>query len=75
MKNWLYKQSTLVKVLLLLIPFINWIVELALRWTEFKKKGEVIRLVAAILAIPFGIVMGWIDLVCILLTNKVALDK
>ncbi len=40
MKNWLYKQSALVKVLLLLIPFINWIVELALRWTEFKKKAK-----------------------------------
>ena len=68
--TWFNKQSRLVQFLLLLIPFVNWIVELAVRWGTYFKKGGIIRLVICILTIPFGIIFGWVDLVWVLLFRR-----
>ncbi len=64
------KLPRLAQILLLLIPGVNWVVEILVRWSTWLKKGGLIRLVICILVtIPSGIVFGWIDLVCILLTK------
>ena len=56
------------QIILLLIPGVNWITEILVRWSTYLKKGGLIRLVVCILVtIPSGIVFGWIDLVWILL--------
>ena len=66
--TWFNKQSRLVQIILLLIPGVNWITEILVRWSTYLKKGGLIRLVVCILVtIPSGIVFGWIDLVWILL--------
>ena len=39
MDKWFHKQNKLVQVLLLLIPFVNWITEVLVRWSAFLKKG------------------------------------
>ena len=68
--TWFNKQSRLVQILLLLIPVVNWITELYVRWTTWLKKGGLIRLIVCILVtVPSGIVFGWIDLVWVLLFN------
>jgi hypothetical protein len=73
--KWFKQQSKLVKLLLLLIPFVNWIVELVVRWDTFFKKGGLLRLAICILVtIPSGIVFGWIDLVWIILFDKLFLQ-
>ncbi len=72
--TWFNKQSRLVQLLLLLIPFVNWIVELVVRWSTFIKKGGFIRLIICILTIPFGIIFGWVDLVWVLLFKKLFLQ-
>ena len=72
--TWFNKQSRLVQILLLLIPFVNWIVELAMRWGTYFKKGGIIRLVICILTIPFGIIFGWVDLVWVLLFKRLFLQ-
>lgn len=72
--TWFNKQSRLVQILLLLIPFVNWIVELAVRWGTYFKKGGIIRLVICILTIPFGIIFGWVDLVWVLLFKRLFLQ-
>lgn len=38
--TWFNKQSRLVQVLLLLIPVVNWITEIVVRWSTFLKKAE-----------------------------------
>jgi hypothetical protein len=72
MEKWFNQQSLLVKLLLLLIPGVNYVVEILLRWGQWSKKQSVIRLVLAIIAtVPTGIALGFIDLIVVLLTGKV----
>lgn len=72
--TWFNKQSRLVQILLLLIPGINWICEIFVRWTTYLKKGGLIRLVISIITIPFGMIFGWVDLVWVLLFKKLFLQ-
>ena len=69
--TWFNKQSRLVQLILLLIPGINWVVEIVCRWTTWNKKGGLLRLIICVLVtIPSGIVIGWIDFVWVLLFGK-----
>ncbi len=71
MDTWFHKQSKLVQVLLLLIPVVNYIVEILVRWSAFFKKGGALRLVICIIVtIPTGIIIGWLDAIWTLLFNK-----
>lgn len=73
--TWFNKQSRLVQILLLLIPGVNWFVEIVVRWSTFSKKGGLLRLIICILVtIPSGIVFGWIDLVWVLLFKRLFLQ-
>ena len=72
--TWFNKQSRLVQILLLLIPGVNWITEIVVRWSTWLKQGGILRLVICILVtIPSGIVFGWIDLVWFLFFKKFCL--
>lgn len=74
--TWFNKQSRLVQILLLLIPFVNWIVEIVVRWSAFLKKGGLLRLLLAIIVIPgIGVVLGWVDLIWILLFGHLIMAK
>ncbi len=71
MDAWFHKQSKLIQVILLLIPVVNYIVEILVRWSAFLKKHGVIRLVICIIVtIPTGIIIGWLDAIWTLLFNK-----
>ena len=73
--TWFNKQSRIVQILLLLIPGVNWITEIIVRWSTFSKKGGLLRLIICILVtIPSGIVFGWIDLIAVLLTKHLFLQ-
>ncbi|MCQ2792037.1 MAG: hypothetical protein MJ208_00775 [Bacilli bacterium] len=67
------KQSKLVKILLLLIPFVNWITELVTRWDYYSKKKTTASLIIALIVTFLGLPVGFIDCICILLTNNMAL--
>ena len=73
--TWFNKQSRLVQLLLLLIPGVNWITEIVVRWSTWAKKKGLLRLfVCIIVTIPGGIVVGWIDFVWVLLFKKLFLQ-
>ena len=72
--KWFSKQSKLVQVLLLLIPFVNWITELVVRWSTFAKKGGLLRLIICIIVTFGGFVVGWLDLIWVLLFKKLFLQ-
>ena len=70
------KQSLLIKILLLVIPFVSFIKEVVLRWSNFLKKGNLLSLVIAIVVtftswLPF---IGWVDALWIFLNNKLILE-
>ena len=72
--TWFNKQSRLVQIILLLIPGVNWITELLVRWGTFLKKGGLVRLIVCILVTFFGLGFGWIDLIWVLLFKKLILQ-
>ena len=75
MAKWFYKQSFLVQLILLLIPGVNWVVEVAVRWSAYLKTGNLLTLVFAIITIPFGIIFGWVDVVWLLVTGHLLFAK
>lgn len=75
MDKWFHKQSKLLQVLLLLIPFVNYITEILVRWSEFFAKGGALRLIVCIIVtIPTGIIIGWLDAIWTLLFNKLLFE-
>ena len=72
--KWFNPQSRLVQLILLLIPVVNWIVEIFVRVTAVLEKPNL----GNILGLIFGIIIpifGWIDLVWVLLFNHLLLAK
>ena len=75
MDAWFHKQNKLIQVLLLLIPFVNYITEILVRWSAFLKKGGILRLIVCIIVtIPSGIIIGWLDAIWVLITNRLILE-
>ncbi len=72
--KWFNKQSRLIQILLLLIPVVNWITEVVVRVTGVIQKPTLHNILGVICAIiiPF---FGWIDLVWVLLFNRLCLCK
>lgn len=72
MKAWFNKQSRLVQLILLLIPFVNWIMELGVRWSNFLEKKDVLALLVAIVVTFGGLFVGWVDFVwCLLFKHMI----
>ena len=75
--KWFNSQPRLIQIILLLIPVVNWIVELIVRWSTFVavKKHKVLHLVVAILVTAFGLIFGWVDLIWCLLFKHLLFAK
>ena len=72
--TWFYKQSRLIRILLLAIPVVNWVTEIVVRWSSWLKKPNLTRLAVSICVSVFGLVFGWVDLVFMLLFGKLLLQ-
>ena len=83
MKEWFNKQSKLVQILLLVIPVVNWVVEILIRWEIVlkNKKSSVLDLVIAIIVTIPGlgtalcVILGILDLIFVLLEGHLFLAK
>ncbi len=69
-----YKLNKVVQILLLAIPFVNLITEIVVRGSKLLKDANLINLVLLILSIITIGIFGWIDVICILLTDKLLGD-
>ena len=72
--KWFNSQSRLVQLVLLLIPFVNWIVEIYVRVTAVLEKPTTEN----ILGLIFGLIIpifGWLDLIWVLLFNHLLFCK
>lgn len=69
--KWFNSQSTLLKVILLIIPFVGWIVELLVRLSVALNKKDVVSIVVFVLFLLIG--WGWflclIDLIYMIVTG------
>lgn len=76
MEKWFEKQSRLVQILLLLIPVVNWFVEVLVRWSHALRKGSLIKyLIAILVTLPIGVVVGWLDMLwCLLFKHLIFCD-
>ena len=72
--TWFNQQSKVVQVILLLIPFVNWIVEVVVRWSTFSKKGGLVRLIVCLVVTIGGTIIGWLDAIWVLLFNRLILQ-
>lgn len=72
--TWFNKQSRLVQILLLLVPVLNWITEVVVRWSTFFKKGGLVRLIICIVVTFLGVFVGWIDFIWVLLFKRLFLQ-
>ena len=75
MAKWFYQKGFLVQLLLLFIPVVNWVVEIGVRFSAYFRKKSLLTLVFAVITIPAGIIFGWIDIICLLLTGHLLFAK
>lgn len=62
MLEWFNRQARVFQILLLFIPFVNWIIEICVRWSKFVETKSFGHFFMAILVtIPSGIAIGMID--------------
>ena len=72
--TWFNKQSRLVQIILLLIPVVNWITEILVRWSTFFKKGGALRLIICLVVTFLGVFIGWLDAIWCLLFKHLILQ-
>lgn len=70
--QWFNKQSRLIQIILLLIPFVNWVTEIFVRVTAVISKPTGANILGVILAIVVP-VWGWVDLIWVILFNRLCL--
>ena len=75
MAKWFNSQSRLIQIILLLIPFVNWIIEIVVRWSAFFTTKKPLTLVFAIVVTFCGLVFGWVDVVWCLLFKHMVFAK
>jgi hypothetical protein len=61
------KLPRLVQLLLLLIPGVNWITEILVRVSTLFERPDLHNVIGAIIVILFGLPLGWIDFIWVLL--------
>ena len=73
--TWFNKQSRLIQLLLLIIPGVNWLTEIIVRWATWTKKGGLLRLIIClIVTFGGGFIFGWLDFIWVLLFKKLFLQ-
>lgn len=75
MKKWFNSLPRLVQMLLLIIPFVNWVVEIGVRWSNYFGSKNLLDLLVALLVTIFGVVVGWVDFVWCLLFKHLLFAK
>ncbi len=74
--KWFKKQSKLVRVLLLIIPVLNYFIEIFLRASICMRTKSIISIIFAVIAIiPSGIALGIIDAICTILFDSILLEE
>ena len=75
--KWFNKQSRLIQVILLVIPFVGWVVEMLVRLSIALRKKDLIHILVFVLFVVLG--WGWvlnlIDLIYLIIKGHLILAK
>ena len=73
--KWFNSQSTLLKVILLVIPFVGWVVELLVRGSRAYDKKDTLSIVMLVLflVVGWGCVLNLIDIIYMVMTGHLIL--
>lgn len=69
------KLPTLYQILLLVIPVVNWVTEVVVRVSALINKPDSRNILGAVLSIIFGLPLGWVDVVWVILFKHLILCK
>ena len=66
--KWFKEQTRLVQIILLIIPFVGWVVELLVRISALLRKNTNTNILGLVIYIFFGgfIVLEVLDIICII---------
>lgn len=73
--GWFNKQSRIVQIILLLVPFVNWVTEIVIRWSAALRSKKLLTILFAVLVTFFGLAIGWLDVVWCLLFKHMIFTK
>ncbi len=73
--KWFNSLPRLVQFILLLIPFVGWVVEIYVRLTAMLEKTTTENILGFILFLFFGSVLAYVDLIWVLLFHHLILAK
>ncbi len=73
--KWFNKQSTLLKVILLILPFVGWVVEVLVRLSVMLRTKSLVHIVVFLLflLVGWGWFLGVIDLIYLVLKGHLIL--
>ncbi len=71
--KWFEEQSLLIKVILLIIPFVGWIVEILVRLSAVLRNSSTANIIGLVLGIFGNWIWAVIDLIGLLVTGKLLL--
>ena len=71
--KWFEQQSLLIKVIILIIPFVGWVVEILVRLSAVLRNASTVNLVGLVL----GVIGNWfwavVDLIYLIVKGKLLL--
>lgn len=75
--TWFNKQSTLIKVILLIIPVVGWICELLIRLSVMMKKTDLAHILVFVLFlfVGWGVILEIVDIVWLVLNGHLILGE
>jgi len=68
--KWFKGQSKLIKVILLVIPFVGWICEILIRLSALLRKQSTVNIVGFILFLIGGIIFAYVDLIFVIIKDE-----
>ena len=71
--KWFNEQSLLIKVILLIIPFVGWIVEILVRLSAVLRKSSTVNVVGLIIGVIGNWVWSVIDLIYLVVKGNLLL--
>ena len=67
MTAWFNKLSKVVRIILMIIPVVNWVIDVVIRIEALIKKQSTHNIVGLILFAFFGYVLAFIDLIMVII--------
>ncbi len=71
--KWFEEQALWLKIVLLVIPFVGWVVEILIRVSAIIRKQSVINIVGLVIGVIGGLIWAIVDLVFVIISGQLLL--